>query len=123
MKIDLNTSLKNNIHENSLTKMIDNPLPDQVIQDKDNTYLADKYYEHCQDTAHTIAIRYDLKPDFIHFFTEWYTDLCLESDEGYSLINDKSLIDDWWNDNKEIYEATTPYIEDTINCSGEEYEL
>ena len=32
MKIDLNTSLKNNIHENSLTKMIDNPLENQTLE-------------------------------------------------------------------------------------------
>jgi len=91
--------------------MIDNPIINQVMQEKDKTYLANQYYEHCEDTAHTIAIKYDLKPDLIHLFTEYFIDLCLESDEGYSLVNDKSLIDDWWNDNKDIYETTTPYIE------------
>jgi len=90
--------------------MIDNPLPDQIMEQKNKYYIADKYFEHCEDTAHTIAIKYDLKPDLIHLFTEYFIDLCLESDEGYSLINDKSLIDDWWQENKEIYETTTPYI-------------
>ena len=89
--------------------MINNPIPNLVMQDKDKTYLANKYYEHCEDTAHTIAIKYDLKPDLIHLFTEYFIDLCLESDEGYSLVNDKSLIDDWWEENSDMYDDPSPY--------------
>ena len=90
--------------------MINNPLPQQVMQDKDNTYLANQYYEHCSDTGKEVAKKYNLKSELHDDFIEYFTELCTESDEGYSLINDKSLIDDWWNDNKEIYETTTPYI-------------
>ena len=89
--------------------MIENPLIDQTMSQNDKYYIADKYYEHCEDTAHTIAIKYNLNPDFIHLFTEWYTDLCLDSDKGYSLINDKSLIDDWWEENSDMYEDPSPY--------------
>ena len=88
---------------------IDNPIINQVMQDKDNTYLASKYYEHCSDTGKEVAKRYNLKSELYDDFIEYFTELCKESDDGYSLINDKSLIDDWWNDNKEIYETTTPY--------------
>ena len=91
--------------------MIDNPIINQVMQDKDNTYLANQYYEHCSDTGKEVAKRYNLKSELYDDFIEYFTELCKESDEGYSLINDKSLIDDWWNDNKEIYETTTPYLE------------
>tara|TARA_R100000995_G_scaffold72101_1_gene40804 strand:+ start:73 stop:354 length:282 start_codon:yes stop_codon:yes gene_type:complete len=88
---------------------IDNPIINQVMQEKDNTYLANQYYEHCSDTGREVAKKYNLKSELYDDFIEYFTELCKESDDGYSLINDKSLIDDWWNDNKEIYETTTPY--------------
>ena len=91
--------------------MIDNPLPDQVMQEKDNEYLSEQFYEHCEDKAKEIAKEFNLLPEFIDDFTEFYADLCLESDEGYSLVNDKSLIDEWWDKNKYIYETKTPYME------------
>ena len=43
MKIDLNTSLKNNIHENSLTKMIDNPLEKKTLDSYDGLYKNEKF--------------------------------------------------------------------------------
>ena len=73
--------------------MIDNPLPYQVEKDNDEIYLTNQYYEHCADKAHEIAKEFDLLPEFYDDFAEYFTDLCLDSDEGYSLINDKSLID------------------------------
>ena len=43
-------------------------------------------------------------------FIEYYTDICCESDEGFSLINDKSLIDDWWEENSYMYDDySSPY--------------
>ena len=109
MKIDLNTSLKNNKHENSLTKMIDNPLPDQVMSQNDENYLSEQFYEHCEDKAKEIAQEFNLKSEFLDDFIEYYADICSESDEGYSLINDKSLIDDWWDENSDMYEDPSPY--------------
>ena len=33
-----------------------------------------------------------------------------ESDESYSLINDKDLIDDWWEQNEHLYDDySSPY--------------
>ena len=31
--------------------MIDNPLPDQVMQEIDNDYLSEQFYEHCSEKA------------------------------------------------------------------------
>jgi len=90
--------------------MINNPLLQQVMQDKDNTYLANQYYEHCSDTGKEVAKKYNLKSELYDDFIEYFTDLCKESDDGYSLINDKSLIDDWWQENRYMYETTTPYL-------------
>ena len=91
--------------------MIDNPLPDQVMEEYDNNYLSEQFYEHRTDEAHQIAEQFNLKSELIDDFTEYYLDQCLESDEGYSLINDKSLIEEWWDKNKYIYETKTPYME------------
>ena len=91
--------------------MIDNPLPDLVMEEYDNNYLSEQYYEHRTDEAHQIAKEFNLKSELFDDFTEYYLDQCLESDEGYSLINDKSLIEEWWDKNKYIYETKTPYME------------
>jgi hypothetical protein len=96
MKIDSNILLKNNIHENSLTKMIDNPLPAQIMNQNDDLYISDQFNEHCIDKAKEIASKFNMLPEFIDDFSEYYIEICKESDEGYSLINDKSIIDEWF---------------------------
>ena len=90
--------------------MINNPLPDQVMEEYDNDYLSEQYYEHRTDEAHQIAKEFNLKSELVDDFTEYYLDQCLESDEGYCLVNDESLIEEWWDKNKYIYETTTPFI-------------
>ena len=89
--------------------MIDNPLPDQLMLEMDYEYLSEQFYEHCKNTAIEICKEFNVDESFYDLFTEWYTDLCLDSDEGYSLINDKSLIDDWWEENSDMYENPSPY--------------
>ena len=91
--------------------MINNPLPDQVMEEYDNNYLSEQYYEHRTDEAHQIAKQFNLKSELVDDFTEYYLDQCLESDEGYCLVNDESLIEEWWDKNKYIYETKTPYME------------
>ena len=63
-----------------------------------------------EDKAKEIAEEFNLLPEFLNDFIEYYADICVDSDEGYSLINDKSLIDDWWDHNKDLYETKTPFI-------------
>ena len=90
--------------------MIDNPLPDQVMQEKDNECLSEQFHEHCKDKAIEIAKEFNLLPAFIEPFTEYFIDLSLDSDEGYSLINDKSLIDEWWDEYGDDYDDySSPY--------------
>ena len=98
--------------------MIDNPLENQVMKEYDSSYINEKYEEHCADRAKELAEINNLLPDyyepFIEFyndFADYFTELCKESDEGYSLINEKSIIDDWWDHNKDLYETKTPYME------------
>ena len=90
--------------------MIENPLENEVIQEKDNNYLSEQFYENCRDKAHEICKEFNVDESFYDLFIEWYTDLCLESDEGYSLINEKSIIDDWWEENEHLYDDyLSPY--------------
>ena len=92
--------------------MIENPLPDQIMEDYDIAYISDQFNEHCFDKALEIAKEFDLLPEFHNDFADYFTELCKELDEGYSLINDKSLIDDWWDQELCKSGETTPYIED-----------
>ena len=90
--------------------MIDNPLPDQVMEDYDIAYISDQFNEHCFDKALEIAKEFDLLPEFHNDFADYFTELCKESDEGYSLINEKSIIDDWWEENEHLYDDyLSPY--------------
>ena len=90
-------------------KMIDNPLPDQVMQEKENDYLSEQFYEHCRDKAIEICKEFDVDESFYDLFTEWFTDLCIDTDEPYSIVNDRNLIDDWWEENSDMYEDPSPY--------------
>ena len=43
--------------------MIDNPLPDQIMEEYDNFYINEKFEEHCTDTAKEIAKDNNLNTD------------------------------------------------------------
>ena len=91
--------------------MIDNPLPDQVMQEKEALYVNEQFEEHCSNTAKKIAEDNNLHPDYYEPFIEFYIEECRESDRGYFFDNDKYIIDIWWDHNKDLYETKTPYME------------
>ena len=92
--------------------MIDNPLPDQVMEEYDSSYINEKYEEHCADRAKELAEINNLHPDYYEPFIEFYIEESRESDRGYLLFSDdKYIIDTWWDHNKDLYETKTPYIE------------
>ena len=94
--------------------MIDNPTPQQRMEEMDQQYMAEQFHEHCTDRANEIAKEFDLLPEFYEDFAEYYADLCRESDDGYSIVNSKDLIDEWWNTASWIFDSyTTPYMEKT----------
>jgi len=95
--------------------MIDNPLPYQVEKDDDEIHFTNQYYEHCADKAHEIAKEFNLLSEFYDDFAEYFTDLCLDSDDGYSLTYSKDLIDDWWDEYGDDYDDySSPYDIDPI---------
>ena len=91
--------------------MIDNPLPDQIMEEYDNFYINEKFEEHCTDTAKEIAKDNNLNPEYYEPFIEFYIEECRESDRGYFFSNEKYIIDLWWDHNKNLYETKTPYME------------
>ena len=93
--------------------MIDNPIPDIVMAEKDAIYISEQFHEHCRDTAiNEIAIPGNLDPIFYDDFIEWFKDLCEDSDDGYSLVlHPKDLINDWWEESSYMYDDyDEPYI-------------
>ena len=91
--------------------MIDNPLPDQVMEEREALYVNEKYEEHWVDSARNLAQEHNLYPDYYEPFIEFYIEECRESDRGYFFDNDRYIIDIWWDHNKDLYETKTPYME------------
>jgi len=90
--------------------MIDNPLENQVMQEKEALYVNEKYEEHCTDRAKELAKDNNLNPDYYEPFIEFYIEECRESDRGYFFSDDKYIIDIWWDHNKDLYKTKTPFI-------------
>ena len=44
--------------------MIDNPTPQQRMEEMDQQYMAEQFHEHCTDRANEIAKEFDLLPEF-----------------------------------------------------------
>ena len=90
--------------------MIDNPTPQQRMDEMDQLYMADLFHEHCTDRAKYIAKEFNLLPEFYEDFAEYFVDVCRESDDGYSLTYSKDLIEDWWDEYGDDYDDySSPY--------------
>ena len=90
--------------------MIDNPTPQQRMDEMDQQYMAEQFYEHCTDRANEIAKEFNLLPEFYEDFAEYFADVCRESDDGYSLTYSKDLIEDWWDEYGDDYDDySSPY--------------
>ena len=90
--------------------MINNPLPDLVMEEYNSSYINEKYEEHCADRAKELAEINNLNQDYYEPFIEFYIEECRESDRGYFFGSQKYIIDLWWDHNKDLYETKTPYI-------------
>ena len=99
--------------------MINNPLENQVMEEKEALYVNEQFEEHCANTAKKIAEDNNLHPDYYEPFIEFYIEECRESDRGYFLFavtksfscDSKYIINMWWDHNKDLYETKTPYME------------
>jgi len=92
--------------------MIDNPLPDQVMQEMDRVHAAWEFEELCKDHAFKLAQDNFVYEELIGDFQEWFFLYCIDhSEDEYarSLPDDKDLIDEWWDEMEDNYEYNDPY--------------
>ena len=93
--------------------MINNPLPDQVMQEMDRVHAAWEFEDLCKDHAFKLAEDNFVYEELIGDFQEWFFLYCInhsEDEYARSLPDDKDLIDEWWNDEGDLYdEYISPY--------------
>ena len=93
--------------------MIDNPLPDQVMQEMDRVHAAWEFEELCKDHAYKLAEDNFVYEELIGDFQEWFFLYCIDhSEDEYarSFPDDKDLIDEWWSDEGDLYDDyISPY--------------
>ena len=97
--------------------MIDNPLPDQVMQEREMTFKAIDFEDYCKSHAIEIATHYKVHKDLHDDFAEWYYDfICQNPDlfQSFSINLDSDYIVDWWEDYSYLYDDfDSPYMEIT----------
>ena len=97
--------------------MIDNPLPDQVMQELDMISKAAHFEDCCKTHAKEIAEHYKVHEDLIIPFQEWYHDYMRDNPDlfDHTLIYlDSDYIVDWWEADSYLYDDfDSPYMEIT----------
>ena len=93
--------------------MIDNPLPDQVMQELDMISKAAHFEDCCKTHAKEIAEHYKVHEDLHDEFAEWYHDYMSQNTHLFEhgcIHLDESCIRDWWTDNSYLYDDfLSPY--------------
>mgnify|MGYP006235027993 FL=1 len=93
--------------------MIDNPLPDQVMRQKDIDFENELFKDHCYEQAKEICEQNDVHKDLIDEFQEWYhKHYCDKPEEMPNVISaeDVDLINTWWDEEGDLYDDyISPY--------------
>ena len=93
--------------------MLDNPLPDQVMAEKDQIALQRNFEDLCKIHGIEIAKFFKVHPDLHDEFAEWYHDYMSQNThlfEHNCITLDDSYIRDWWTDNSYLYDDfLSPY--------------
>ena len=93
--------------------MIDNPLPDQVMQEMDTIQNATDFEDYCKKHAIEIATHFKVHPDLIDDFAEWYHDYMCQNHDSFDpdiIMIDDDYIKDWWECNGEDFDDfPSPY--------------
>ena len=80
--------------------MLDNPLPDQVMAEKDQIALQRNFEDLCKTHAIEIAKHYKVLPGLHDDFAEYYHDCMSQNPHlfDHTCVHlDDSYIDDWWD--------------------------
>ena len=93
--------------------MLDNPLPDQVMAEKDQIHL-DRNFEYATfEHAIEIAKHYNVHSEFQEYFAEWYHNYMSQNTHLFEhdcITLDDSYIREWWTDNSYLYDDfLSPY--------------
>lgn len=95
--------------------MIDNPLPDQVMQEKETLQNAVDFQFYCKYHAVEIAEHYKVHPDLHDYFADWYLDYMCQNPDlfDHTCIHlDSDYIVDWWEAESYLYDDfDSPYME------------
>ena len=93
--------------------MIDNPLPDQVMQEMDAIQKASDFEDYCKSHEIEIAKHYKVLPDLHDDFAEWYHDYMCQNHDQFdctTIYLDDSYIKDWWESEGEYFDDyDSPY--------------
>jgi hypothetical protein len=94
--------------------MIDNPLPDQVMAEKDADALSQKLEAECKEHAKKVCEEHSVYPELIKHFQEWAWCICLDADSclpsGGILDDGKEDINAWWDEEGDLYDDyISPY--------------
>ena len=93
--------------------MIDNPLPDQVMAEKDQIHLDRNFEDLCKIHGVEIAKHYKVHPDLHDEFAEWYHDYMSQNNHlfDHTCVHlDDSYIKDWWESEGEYFDDyDSPY--------------
>ena len=97
--------------------MIDNPLPDQVMQELDMISKNAHFEDCCKTYAKEIAEHYKVHEDLHEYFAEWYHDYMQQNPDLFDhtcIYLDSDYIVDWWQEMEEYFdEFDSPYMEIT----------
>ena len=93
--------------------MIDNPLPDQVMAEKDQIALQRNFEDYCKTHAIEIAKHYNVYPELHEDFAEYYHDYMSQNPHlfDHTCVHlDSDYIDDWWDEHGDLYDDyISPY--------------
>ena len=92
--------------------MIDNPLPNQIMQQKDAEARSSIDQEHCYIKAKEICEEHAVHKDLIHIFQLYYHDCYLDpqKENPEEVLNTRDIIDEWWDENGDDYDDyISPY--------------
>ena len=97
--------------------MIDNPLPNQVMQEKTTLQNAQEFEFLCKHHAVEIAEHYKVHDDLHEYFAEWYHNYMEQNPDLFDpcfFILDSDYIVDWWEADSYLYDDfDSPYMEIT----------
>ena len=95
--------------------MIDNPLPNQVMQEKETLQNAQDFEFYCHHHAIEIATHYKVYAALHDDFAEWYHDYMQQNPDLFDhtcIYLDSDYIVDWWQEMEEYFDDfNSPYME------------